>query len=299
MMERNGAFPKASEAWPGLLRLWPVIFIFIGLDMLLGRNSKFGSPVSAVMALILVGMVALALHNPEVLPPAVEGTVARHETLAVERDDVERIELTISMDDMDTEITPVNRDEAGDVLLEVDAYGYDPELEYEVEDGVAHVSLAESGDWSWVFWTDPSTWLSDEVADETWSIRIAEGIPCSISLSFDDGSHDLQLDELSVDELTVRGDDGSVSVELPYRLRHGVFIMNDGMLEIGLPDVSRRSIGIRLRLQADRGTVVLPDSLEMVGTRPDGQIWETADYDDSEVQIQLEVTIEDGDLTIR
>ena len=50
-----------GNPWPTILRLWPVLLIMIGLDIIFGRRSAVGSIISTVLALVVVGGIVLLL----------------------------------------------------------------------------------------------------------------------------------------------------------------------------------------------------------------------------------------------
>ena len=57
-----------GNPWPVIWRLWPLLLIVIGLDILLGRRAGVGSLISAVLALLVVGGVLWVLIAKPTLP---------------------------------------------------------------------------------------------------------------------------------------------------------------------------------------------------------------------------------------
>ncbi len=60
------------QSWNMLWRLWPLLLVALGIDLLIGRRSMLGAVLSALLILLLIAGVAVIALFAQNIPPMVE-----------------------------------------------------------------------------------------------------------------------------------------------------------------------------------------------------------------------------------
>ncbi len=262
-----------ADPWTIIGRFWPVILIVVGLDILFGRSGGVGSMLGAGLALVLVaGVIVLAFTGI--------GTPERKtQDVQIPLDGTERSRVEIELDDYTAKVESV-RD---DYLLE-GTLSYYGTLQLDDDPEDVHLRITE---------VPGGVERSGE-----WDLRLSDRVRFQVlHFSLDDGSLEAELDDLDVEELTIKSDDGSVDVWLPARLDNARIEADDGSITVTLPDVP--DVGVRVDLRKGDGAFNNRADLELSSGNEASGTWETAGYDDAERRIRLEIAIDDGAVTIQ
>lgn len=234
------------DVWTLLARLWPVLLIALGLDLLLGRSVLRWAVAAALVALVGIA-VTLALFGPSPVGPGEEVRIA----LAGAR----RAELILT--------APVG-------TLEVQASS-DP-------------ALLVSGTIT-APWPDRSRWRADRLGEVirvdvalergyelpavVWPnrtqarLRLSPGIPIALRATLGEGQATLDLSGLLVTDLAVRGGGGRFEVTLPAQGDVTATVWGgSGEATVRVP----ASVGARIRVAGGCGPVeVVGDYTELDG----------------------------------
>jgi hypothetical protein len=288
LLSNLGYLPEPS--WNLLWRLWPVILIALGVDVLIGRRSVAGAIISGVLIFILVGGVVLLVFFARNIPaladlaraPDMETTTISHPL-----DDLEAADVMI---DWSHQRGTLSASEDSPNLIEgsIDYYG---DLTFEVEEsanradvvldshrnvvGISFGGLPDAGDWD---------------------VALHPDVDLDLDLDGSSGRLTLDLRELSVTDFMLDVGSGAVEVTLPHASSfEGDIDGGSGRLEIIVPE----NVGLRVVLDDGSGNLRTDDRFVLVsGERDDDGIWETENYDTADYVIDLEIDQGSGALIL-
>jgi hypothetical protein len=291
LLSNLGYLPWAS--WNILWRLWPLLLIALGIDLLIGRRSVVGAIISAVLILALVGgAIALALYAPSIPQLAELAQSPEWHTEHIEQslEGVERASVAI-----DTSSVPCLLSKLSDSpnLIEGDVtYRGTLVFDAPVREGRADVRLDSyfTGPWwGWApgFHNNPRT---------VWGIKLSPKVPLDLSLDTGSGRCYFDLSDLQVNNLTVDSGSGAVDLILPSDSSFEAHIdAGSGRLAITLP----AGVGAHVVLDSGSGAFRPDERFEMVsGERDDDSVWETKNLSAAETTIELEIDQGSGALVI-
>lgn len=224
--------------WETLWRLWPVLLIAAGLDILIGRRSRLGS---LIVALLLVGVLAAAIGwgVPAISSNAgVASQVDRTESITEDLKGATEAEVEI-------------RFGAGVFYLAAL-----PEGSGQLLAGKADLSkgeglrLAHEGNrlelHSQGTWTTAPNIRADE--RKVWDLELNRDIPIDLQISTGVGQSNLDLTQINLRSLDINGGVGQATVKLAQRGRYKVEIDGGvGEIILSLPP------GLAARISVDSG----------------------------------------------
>ena len=268
----------AWSVWEVIFRLWPILLIALGLEIILSRLSAWGSVLALVLTVaILAG--ALWLLGPDIgTGQAVAGEEVRQAL-----GEATRAEIVI---------------EPGVGALYIEAL---PESANLVE-GVISVGkglrvkrhFAVAGKTAtFTLQTDGATFGPFTGWDDQWSweLGLAPEVPLELEIDLGVGLADIDLTGLTVDDLKVNLGVGRTVVTLPDEGRFYARIEGAiGETVVVIP------AGLAARIRVDTGLAVsdLPD-----GYQQRGDVYTSPGYDSADDRVDLEVSQAIGKVTIR
>jgi hypothetical protein len=283
----------SGHSWHVLWRLWPVLLIALGLDVLIGQRSTIGAIISGVlMVALLGGALAVAILAPSI--PGLAGLTqqAEPQTEHVEHPlgGVERASVSI-----DWTGAPGTLDALRDSpnLIEADVvYRGDLIFDVDVRDDQADVKLDSvlSGPWfglpEWRSWRE-----------EQWDVKLSPEVKLSLALDTGSGTYEFDLSELQVSALSLDSGSGAVALTLPASTSFDALIdSGSGPLAIAVP----KDVGARVVLDDGSGIFDPGERFRLVEGEPDGDgIWETRDFGTAEHTILIEIDQGSGPVRIR
>lgn len=265
------------DIWQIVFRLWPILLIAAGLDLVVGRRSAAGT---LVVLLVIVGLVFAGVW----LLSGVLSGETRTEEVVQSAGGAQRAEIDI---DGSVGRLTVGAGAGPGTLLRgtVDlASGERLGREFRIEDGTARFSLQSQGEWripGLLGWSE----------DREWDLALARGIPLRLTVSAGVGETRLELADLTVTGLTVDTGVGRTWITLP---RHGRYLAHVragvGEVEVILP----AGLAGRIVVSAGIGDIdVIGDfSLE------DG-VYVSPGFEDSEDRVDLDVSGGIGRIVIK
>jgi len=223
------------DLWELMLRGWPLILIAIGIDLLIGRRSVWGSIVAAVL-IIAVLLLGLGLYSGRI-----EGGNLPSHTIERSLGAATSASLQIDAPVADLGLRPGAAEgllvEGGIRMLS----GGRIDEQFRIAQGKATLQLEE------VF---PTPYIFGRTPD--WDLQLGAGTPLEISIDSGVGRAVVDLRGLQLDNLNVDLGVGQVSVWLPAEGEMSVDIgMGVGQTIIRVP----RGLGVRV--STDRGLVGL------------------------------------------
>lgn len=307
LMLNAGLIPLIS--WRILLRLWPVLIIVAGLDVLLRRVRGFlGSLLGVFLALALIVGLGYLMVNyedyPELFVPMSLGEPSyQHQDIAI--GNVEEATVTIDMGPERSTISTIEN--AEDTLVSLDANttreleltmsgsGSEPAIALETSRDTFHVD-----DWpGWLLGMPPG--YSDESGQETYvNVNVNPDVPMNLAVEGGSGSLDVYLSDATIMAMQMNAGSGSLNLWLPGEGHYDVEVeCGSGTIDIILP------VGLEARIEVvDDGSGLFglsPDNAFDVIERGDNDegVWETPGFQDAEHAATIVLDTTSGDVAIR
>jgi hypothetical protein len=262
-----------------LWRLWPVLLILAGLEIILGRRSMIGNIIVLVATLAIIGgVVLLLIVSPEVLGTSSSGGVER---IDEPLDGAERAELQVDFAagqlDIDR-LTDSSSLVVGDLEL---ATRNKPTWEIRRSGSQASMTLGYR----------QSDWIQNWQKGDEWTLELSPRVGWSLDVNMGAGDARLDLSGLEIRDLSVEAGAGRSTITLPEegdftaKVSGGV-----GQVIIEIPD------GMAARLQVDQGIGNV--NVDSRFTR-EGNSYVTDDWKSGGDRVDLEIEVGVGQVTVR
>ncbi len=265
--------------WETLLRLWPILLVATGLDLILGQRSAWGSLLALVLTLAVLGG-ALWLSGTEVewqraarREEIAQGVGAARKAKLVIAPGVGTLSIKAASD-------PVNLVQGSIVL------GRREELErhFRVEDGTG----------TFVLGTQTSSFGPSAIGlggQRRWNLQLSSDVPLRLETNLGVGEQDLDLTGVALNGLDVEQGIGRATVTLP---RDGHFEARIegaiGETIVIIPEV----LAARVRLNTGLSGRRLPP-----GYRCEDDVCTSPRYETADHRVDLEVSQAIGNIVIR
>lgn len=310
LLDNLGLIPPLD--WSGALRFWPLLLIFLGLNLLVVQVRR---PIGTFLSL-LVGLAAIATFGYLLLAGAPEqvagrdlsGPDAQAFPVAIPADGVDEAEIRLNLSNYASSVNA----SATEALVSGTIWTTgEPKIVSEVDRGVAEVTLGEEASASSFF--NPFEWIDDGETHQ-WEFVLNQDIPTDLRVDVGNGSLEADLGELTLTRLEIDGGNGSTSANLPPG-SYEVFVEgNNGSLRLTLPDDGRQRIeldggngsarvylpdGVQARIEFDEGngSVSADERFEQVSGDNERGALETAEYEEGS-GVLLRVNSGNGSVSI-
>jgi len=227
-----------------LLRLWPVLLIMVGLDVLFARRLPL---IGALLGLLVIAGVVYILLNGSAL--GLEREIEpRTESFTVEVGVTTSVDLDLNLS---VQETTVNVLQNSTNLLEAEI-GHIGEIEFSVlgtDD--KHIDLAQVGVESWFSWILPEV----EGEELVWDIGLSPEVPFDLDVDASTGSAELDLEGMQLERFRYDASMGSSTIILPAAADgYDTHIeCSTGSMEIVFPAESNLTV----RLDGSTGRILL------------------------------------------
>lgn len=300
--------------WGDLLRLWPLYLIFLGLNLLVLQAPRpLGTILSAFVAIAAVGVAAFVLFVG--LPGSIGGAINlgawQSETISFSAGDVTSAAVTIEIGPPGADVDAL--EDSRDLIAGTVTYRDDLRFDHESEDGRATIRLArdDGGPLVWL----PGPWRDGDDGDGAgrWDLGLSPDVPLSLSLMAAAGTSELDLRQLTLDDLSVEVAAGDVTLFLPDGDYDAEIATSAGATAVTLPGAGEQQIEIEVaagsvELQLPAGMEARVEVNEAIGNfdneREDLQrvgtsnVWETPNYDESADRVTIMVDVAVGSVTL-
>ncbi len=262
-----------------LWRLWPVLLILAGLDIILGRRSALGNIFVLLITIVVVaGVVILIVSAPDAL-----GTLASGEVERVDEplDGIERADLAVRFAAGTLEIGRLTDSSS---LFEAD-------LELATERKPLWGITRDGSEASMALEYRSGAFMQNWRRGDEWDLRLSPKVGYDLDVSMGAGDATLNLSGLDIRGLTVETGAGRATIILPEEGDFEAEISGAvGQVVIEIPE------GMAARVQVSRalGDISVPSRFVR-----DGNTYETGDWSGSENRVYLEIQIAVGQVTIR
>jgi hypothetical protein len=264
------------SVWDALWRLWPILLIAAGLDLVIGRRGTWANWL-LILALLALVFGAIWIFTRM---PVSEG---RTEQVRQALEGAERAEVVI---DAGVGRLSVGSPTADGVLVSGSVEllpGLDLRQDSSESAGTAHYRIESEGSWGF-----PSFRWDSDVA---WDLRLTEAIPMTLQVDAGVGEADLDLSALQITDLTVDLGVGKTTLTLPATGHYRASIDTGvGEAVITLPP----GLAARIRVSNGLGDVQVLGDFD----RQD-DVYTTPGFDQADNRVELNVSGGIGRIVIR
>jgi len=284
------------QSWSILWRLWPLLLVALGVDLLIGRRSLLGAIVSAFVILALLGgaaAVALLSQNIPMMAEWAQLDEWRSDHVEFPRAGVERAEVSIDWASVPGHLTALG---GSPNLIEADV-AYRGQLIFDVDmrrnrADTADVRLDSRFIGPWF----GALGVVDR-GDRLWDVGLSPHVALDLTLDVGSGPCELDLTDLEVTDLVLDAGSGPVDLVLPIGSTFDAEIdAGSGPMRIVLPP----GVGARVELDSGSGPFDAGQRFRLVrGSRRGDGVWETEDFARARQAITMKVDQGSGPVTIR
>lgn len=264
------------DIWQIVFRLWPVLLIAAGLDLVVGRRSTAGT---IVVVLVMIGLIVAGVW---LLSDSLAGA-PQTETLRQTFQNAESAEVEI--DGSVGTLRIGTHGETGVLLLgSADlAPGETLRKEYRVENGTAFYSLGSRSVWRFPGWGG--------ITDRLWDLHLTRALPMRLTISAGVGESTLDLAALQATEVTLSAGVGRSTITLPALGRYAAVIDTGvGEVTILLP----RGLAARITVSTGIGDVQVVGDFER-----DDDVYVSPGFADAENRVDLDISGGIGRIIVR
>lgn len=220
--------------WGTLIRLWPVLLISVGLDILLAYRSALGALLSLVLTLAVVaGILWLGASGrlPGQHPVTQEISEPLGDATAAE------VDISPGVGSLHVDVFP---ETSSRLVVGTIRSGreWDLEIDSTTSGDTARVRLEGGGDVTGINW----------FSEQNWDLRLNGDVPIELAVDVGAGEANLELMELTADRLQVNVGIGEATVVLPAEGRYTAQIEGAiGQTTVIVP------AGLAVRAEVDAG----------------------------------------------
>lgn len=268
----------AWNFWEAAARLWPLVLVAIGLDLLIGRRSWLGS------ALVLLATIILLVAGLVWLGGVGRGLVTHEVSQPLNGADRAEAHIAFGVGNLQLQALPASSSLLVEGTLEYDNGRERVEESFTVEDGLANYAISAHSQPGGLAFFGRS-------APRTWELSLNRDTPVQLDIRTGVGQATLDLYQLNVTHLNIESGVGQTTVILPARGElTGTIQGGVGELVIEIPE------GVAARINVETG---LGSSQILGDYRQDGSVYTSPGYETAEVRIDLELKAGIGQVTVR
>lgn len=285
LLNQTGRLPWS--VWGTLWRFWPVILILIGVEVLVGvSRSAAWYVVGLIVAIVVLGgIIVYAVYRSN--EPSAPRPATQTETVIQSTEDADRGKITLRFGVGTLEVHAL-ADSPNFVEGEIEygQYSLQAERSFRMRDGQAQFSLSARSEPNMI-------WTPGDNVGERWNLKFTPRIPLEMEVTLGVGSADIDLRELKVAQLDVKGGVGQTKLLFPAGAGLTRATVSSGVGEVILeipPDV-----GAKIRVSKGLSGVNV-SSGRFVRS---GDEYVSSNYATAENKLDLEVRSGIGAVTIR
>jgi len=270
------------DIWTTIIRLWPLLLIVIGLDILLGRKPGVWSLISLFL---IVGLFSAGAWLVQVTNLVGGGEMYSHSILQP-INGANRADVNIDFDVGDLEISMSAK---SGVLLEGELDIREEEAlnqDYAIQDGIGYLELGSSNA------QDYPSWLFNVGGDKhrDWIINLTDEIPMDLSIDTGVGQATIDLDGIQLNDLRIDSGIGETRVYLPSSGSFNAWIsLGIGELVVYVPS------DLMVRIHIDSGLGGKSISGDYIQS---GDVYYSPDFNENGEWVELYVNGGIGDVRV-
>jgi hypothetical protein len=264
--------------WWSLLRLWPVLLIAAGLDLLIGRRSTWGALLVAALTLALLAGALWVVVNGVTAGVTFE-TIRQPLGEIAEAD----VALNPAVGVLRVDALPESADLIRGSVPKDDGLGV--EVSFDQQGNQATYTLTTSGE-AWM--PTPGGWDQDQV----WELGLSPAPSLKLWVNMGAGQTDLDLSGLNLNLLEVDNGLGFTEVLLPAEGNYSASISQAmGGITVVLP----QSLAVRITADTALAGRVLPDGF----VQERSNVYASPGYGTASSRVDLNLSLAMGLVTVR
>jgi hypothetical protein len=270
----------AWNFWDAAARLWPIILIAIGLDLLIGRRSAVGSLFVLITILLLgAGLFWLNWQTGN------RGAITDHVSQSMAGAGSADVTIDFGVGGLRLDALPAESALLLDGSLTRPGRGERVEEDFQVRNGVATYHLKSYGP------SSSFSLLSRSHDDWIWNLQLNPEAPMSLAVNTGVGESELDLRALNLTKLHIRTGVGKTTVTLPGHGRLPATIEGGvGELIVLIP------AGVAARIEVSTG---LGSSQVLGDYERDGNVYTSPGYATAADRLDLQLKAGIGQVTVR
>lgn len=289
LLSQFGWFPV--DRWLLLARLWPLLLIAAGLELVFGRSGRWSALISAAIGTLTVVTTILLLVFAPAIPAAIvdfpnpSGATVQTQHIAHPLGTAQQADVAISFAGQPGTITALT---GSTNLVEGDVTYYGDLVDsYSVEGNQAHYKLAtQFTGWNWGFWNTGS---------QQWTLGLNPSVVYDLSLNTGSGSVNYDLHSLQLRSLALNVGSGSSDLNLPASGQYR-FTLNagSGSVRMNVP----QGVAVRVEYSGGSGSFNAPGMSLVSGTERRGT-YETPGFTQAGSYVIIDLRGGSGSVSIR
>lgn len=265
------------SVWDAIFRLWPILLIAAGLDILIGRRSAWGSVLALILTLALVAG-ALWLYGSGVL-----GQASEAQEIGQALGEATRAELTIApaVGSLHVGALAESNNLVAGVIRPIS--GERVRRDFRLEGETAILSLRSEG----TFGPFVGSWGGKR----GWELKLSPDVPLDLEISLGAGQSRIDLQDLMVSDVKVNTGVGETVVTLP----------EEGYVRAEIEGAIGNTVihvpaGMEARIRFDTALVArqVPDDYQQ-----QGDVYLSPGYAGADNRVDVEVGLAIGNVSIR
>ncbi len=266
----NNFGPRTFVTWTKVVQLWPLILIAFGIDLLFRSRTWWGTAISVLLVLLIVGgavwWIGFAGSVPSGASHAVEKALAA---------DVQKAEIHYKLGAGQLIVGEISDE---DLLSAGTAYPEKPDETYFKTGDTAHYSLEVDFP---AFY--PNT--------TQWELGLPSSLPVSLLVDNGAGELFLALERLDLEELNVKQGVGDIVIRLPQGVKGEVSIDQAvGRIQILVPE----NAGIKIRFDKAISRLDVPSEYQR-----QGNVYTSPGFEDAPVTIVIHLEQAIGHMVVQ
>jgi hypothetical protein len=244
--------------WAAVAPLWPLLIIFIGLDVIVRQVSPPGGALlSGLVALVAVALFGYVLFSGNMLfrfGNASTTTELHMETFNLPAEGIQSADVTLDLGNARAEINALQ--DSNDLIAGTIFTSGDLVFHTDVKNGEANVVVGEE---NVVGLFNPANWFRND-PEHTWQFGLGSNVPTELHVDVGNGSATAALDQLTLTGLQIDGGNGSLDAALPAGDYDIEVDSGNGSMDLTLPSGGEQT----MRLDGGNGSIdlLLPANVE-------------------------------------
>jgi len=266
--------------WDALWRLWPLLLIAIGLDILFGRRSALGSLLALVLIVALIGGAVL---YAVMQAPLITGQAITTDRVVQELAGATSADVHISFGAGSLRIGALK--EPGNLIEGTIGSGPGETItrDFHVDGNVAHFQLKSQG--------VPIMPFGPHRYDQSWNLDLSPSVPLLLQVSSGVGESVLDLSDLQVTNLDVSSGVGQTRLQLPAHGRVQAKVSGGiGQVVVTIPE----SMAARIHASAGLGGLSVSNRFQR-----DGRDYVSTNYATADDRVDLDISGGIGEVVVR
>lgn len=294
-----------------LFRLWPLLLIAVGLDLLIGRRSQVVGTLIGVGTVLLILVLMIVGPSIGLTGPSLE---VRLDQYAEPVEDATSATVRLDLSVAQTNITPLTNTEN---LFTADV-SHVGDMNYEVTgQAEKHITLSEDNSSIMNGTNFLAGLIRIDEEDLYWNIGLNPDIPLKLHINSGIGEGNFDLSDMQLIDLSINGGIGQTNLQLPSVDSPYNVDINNGAGELNLSIAEGAALNLNIKggvgnvtidvpdnvavhIEGDTGigNIEVPSGFQRLSDDDDQGVWESLNFNEAARQIIITYDGGVGNMTI-